>query len=45
MPEVETLPDALLDELKDLHNAEKRLTKALPKWIKIRRAASRFKRE
>ena len=31
MADVETLHDALLDELKDLYNAEKQLTKALPK--------------
>lgn len=34
MPEVETLHDALIDELKDLYNAEKQLTKALPKMAK-----------
>ena len=34
MPEVETLNDALIDELKDLYNAEKQLTKALPKLAK-----------
>ena len=31
MAEVETLHEALIDELKDLYNAEKQLTKALPK--------------
>ena len=34
MPDVETLHDALIDELKDLYNAEKQLTKALPKMAK-----------
>jgi ferritin-like metal-binding protein YciE len=34
MPEIETLHDAFLDELKDLYNAEKQLTKALPKLAK-----------
>ena len=34
MAEVQTLHDALLDELKDLYNAEKQLTKALPKMAK-----------
>jgi ferritin-like metal-binding protein YciE len=34
MAEVRTLHDALLDELKDLYNAEKQLTKALPKMAK-----------
>lgn len=34
MPEVETLHEALIDELKDLYNAEKQLTKALPKMAK-----------
>ena len=34
MPEVETLHDALIDELKDLYNAEKQLTKAVPKMAK-----------
>lgn len=34
MPEVETLHEALVDELKDLLNAEKQLTKALPKMAK-----------
>ena len=34
MAEVETLHDALIDELKDLYNAEKQLTKALPKLAK-----------
>jgi ferritin-like metal-binding protein YciE len=31
MAEVETLHEALIDELKDLYNAERQLTKALPK--------------
>lgn len=30
----ETLHDALVDEIKDLYNAEKQLTKALPKMAK-----------
>jgi ferritin-like metal-binding protein YciE len=34
MAEVETLHDALIDELKDLYNAEKQLTRALPKMAK-----------
>ena len=34
MPEVETLHEALIDELKDLYNAEKQLTKALPKMAR-----------
>jgi ferritin-like metal-binding protein YciE len=34
MAEVETLHDALIDELKDLYNAERQLTKALPKLAK-----------
>ena len=34
MAEVQTLHDALIDELKDLYNAEKQLTKALPKMAK-----------
>ena len=34
MPEIGTLHEALLDELKDLYNAEKQLTKALPKMAK-----------
>jgi ferritin-like metal-binding protein YciE len=34
MAEVETLHEALVDELKDLYNAEKQLTKALPKLAK-----------
>ena len=34
MAEVQTLHDALLDELKDLYNAEKQLTRALPKLAK-----------
>lgn len=34
MAEVETLHDALIDELKDLLNAEKQLTRALPKLAK-----------
>ena len=34
MAEVETLHEALIDELKDLYNAEKQLTKALPKLAK-----------
>jgi ferritin-like metal-binding protein YciE len=34
MPGMETLQDALLDEIKDLYNAEKQLTKALPKLAK-----------
>jgi ferritin-like metal-binding protein YciE len=34
MADVETLHDALLDELKDLYNAERQLTKALPKLAK-----------
>lgn len=34
MPEIETLHEALVDELKDLYNAEKQLTKALPKLAK-----------
>ena len=34
MAEVERLHDALIDELKDLLNAEKQLTKALPKMAK-----------
>ncbi len=34
MADVGTLHDALLDELKDLYNAEKQLTKALPKMAK-----------
>ncbi len=34
MAEVQTLHQALIDELKDLYNAEKQLTKALPKMAK-----------
>jgi ferritin-like metal-binding protein YciE len=34
MAEVGTLHEALIDELKDLYNAEKQLTKALPKMAK-----------
>jgi ferritin-like metal-binding protein YciE len=34
MPDIATLHDAFLDELKDLYNAEKQLTKALPKMAK-----------
>ena len=34
MAEVETLHEALVDELKDLYNAEKQLTRALPKLAK-----------
>jgi len=34
MAEVGTLHEALVDELKDLYNAEKQLTKALPKMAK-----------
>ena len=34
MAEVQTLHEALIDELKDLYNAEKQLTKALPKMAK-----------
>jgi len=34
MAEVENLQDALVDELKDLYNAEKQLIKALPKLAK-----------
>jgi len=34
MAEVETLHEALIDELKDLYNAENQLTKALPKLAK-----------
>ena len=34
MAEVETLHEALIDELKDLYNAEKQLTRALPKLAK-----------
>src|SRR6478752_5635163 len=30
----DTLRDALIDEIKDLYNAEKQLTKALPKMAK-----------
>jgi hypothetical protein len=33
------LRDALVDEIKDLYNAEKQLTKALPKGRRERRAA------
>jgi ferritin-like metal-binding protein YciE len=32
--EIQTLHDALIDELKDLYNAEKQLIKALPKMAK-----------
>lgn len=34
MAEVESLHEALIDELRDLYNAEKQLTKALPKMAK-----------
>ena len=34
MAEMNTLRDSLLDEIKDLYNAEKQLTKALPKLAK-----------
>src|SRR5262245_66107858 len=34
MPETATLHDAFLDELRDLYDAEKQLTKALPKLAK-----------
>jgi ferritin-like metal-binding protein YciE len=34
MPEVGTLHEALIDELKDLYNAEKQLVRALPKMAK-----------
>jgi ferritin-like metal-binding protein YciE len=51
MADVETLHDALIDELKDLYNAEKQLTKALPKMAKnatspeLRRALSSHLKE
>jgi ferritin-like metal-binding protein YciE len=35
-----TLHDAFLDELRDLYNAEKQVTKALPKMIKAANAAT-----
>jgi ferritin-like metal-binding protein YciE len=34
MPNTSTLHDALIDELRDLYNAEKQITKALPKMSK-----------
>ena len=34
MAEMNTLRDSLIDEIKDLYNAEKQLTKALPKLAK-----------
>ena len=34
MPEMNTLKDSLVDEIRDLYNAEKQLTKALPKLAK-----------
>ncbi len=34
MAEVETLHEALIDELKDLYNAEKQMTRSLPKLAK-----------
>ena len=34
MSELNTLKDSLIDEIKDLYNAEKQLTKALPKLAK-----------
>ena len=37
--EAKTLHDALIDELRDLYNAEKQITKALPKMIKAANAA------
>jgi Mn-containing catalase len=37
--ESKTLHDALIDELRDLYNAEKQITKALPKMIKAASAA------
>ena len=43
MAEVETLHEALIDELKDLYNAEKQLTKALPKLARARWHAYRRK--
>jgi len=39
MAEVQTLHEALIDELKDLYNAEKQLTKALPKMAKYATSA------
>ena len=37
--ESKTLHDAFIDELRDLYNAEKQITKALPKMIKAANAA------
>jgi ferritin-like metal-binding protein YciE len=37
--EAKTLHDAFIDELRDLYNAEKQITKALPKMIKAATAA------
>jgi len=34
MPETGTLHDAFIDELRDMYDAEKQLTKALPKLAK-----------
>jgi ferritin-like metal-binding protein YciE len=34
MAEVKTLHDAFLDELRDAYDAEKQLTRALPKMVK-----------
>ncbi len=34
MSEIATLREALIDEIKDLYNAERQLTKALPKLAK-----------
>lgn len=34
MPEINTLKELLIDELRDIYHAEKQITKALPKMIK-----------
>jgi ferritin-like metal-binding protein YciE len=39
MAKTSTLHDAWLDELRDLYNAEKQITKALPKMVKAANAA------
>ena len=40
MPTMDSLEDLLKDEIKDIYDAEKQLTKALPKLIKKATAQS-----
>jgi ferritin-like metal-binding protein YciE len=44
MAEAGTLHDAFIDELRDTYDAEKQLTKALPKLAKRRRTLSCVRR-